>query len=156
MRNTALDEKQFFDYVFKTCNMRMVRMTNFQSPYVCQSKEISLQFLGMLESFPSFRRAMILAFRNASESYWRQCNHRRSQGRQWGHGPLKSFRTYSNVVLWDAFFQTKWCFSAKIKHFGSSQIFRLATPLKTITEHTHEPCKNTVTKMFYLFDKDIV
>jgi len=28
------------------------------------------------------------------------------------------FRTYSHFVLWEAYFQTKWCYSPKIKHVG--------------------------------------
>jgi len=50
------------------------------------------------------------------------------------------FRKYSHFAFSVAFFQTKWCYSPKIKHFalppkffGSPQNFWLATPLVNAT-----------------------
>jgi len=62
--------------------------------------------------------------------------HRRSQGGPKGPCPLQIFRQYSHFVSWDACFQTKYCYSSKIKHFSphkffAPQIFGLATPLYT-------------------------
>ena len=43
--------------------------------------------------------------------------------------PPQMFRKYSHFALWVAFFQTKWCYSPKIKHFAPPKVFGLATPL---------------------------
>jgi len=52
-----------------------------------------------------------------------------------GPCPPQIFRNYSHFVLREAFFQTKYCYSPTITHFGPRQIFGLATPLQTnITE----------------------
>jgi len=61
-------------------------------------------------------------------------HHRRRQGGiQGGHAP-PIFRTYSHFVLREAFFQTRWCYSPKIKNFVPPKffppyIFGLAAPL---------------------------
>ena len=45
-------------------------------------------------------------------------SHRRSQGVAKGAISPQIFRKYSHFVLWEAFFLAKYCYSAKIKHFG--------------------------------------
>jgi len=45
-------------------------------------------------------------------------NHRRSQGGPGCHAPAKFLAYTVNFVLWKAAFQTKYCYSPKIKHFG--------------------------------------
>jgi len=43
--------------------------------------------------------------------------HRRSQRGPKGPCPPQMFRKYSHFVLWEAFFQTKWCYLPKFNHF---------------------------------------
>jgi len=59
-----------------------------------------------------------LAKMTTKTSRYRCFIHRRSQEGQRGHGPPQIFRKYSHFVLWEAFFQTKCCYSPKIKRFG--------------------------------------
>jgi len=54
--------------------------------------------------------------------------HRRSQGVK-GAMPPQILGKYSHFLLWEAFFQTKQCYSPKIKHFGLPKYFGLAVPL---------------------------
>jgi len=50
-------------------------------------------------------------------------SHMRSQGEAKGAMPPQMCRKYSHFDLWVAFFQTKWCYSPKIKLFAPQKNF---------------------------------
>jgi len=71
------------------------------------------------------RRAETVKFTvNTSKLNFQSSWHRRSQGvEQRGRFPPNFWKKKTFFVLWEAFFQTKECYSPKIKYFVIPQIF---------------------------------